>query len=267
MPNPPSIHSFNPARTTRGGRVTVEAHDSATELVIFGEIGGAEGVTAEAVREKLRNAVRDITVHINSGGGDFFEGVAIHNALREHRSVRVVVDGLAASAASIIAMAGTKIEMAAGAFMMIHNAWGAVVGSADDMRAAAALFDSISREIADIYAKRTGIDHARVASLMAAETWLNADEAIKLRFADGRTQTPAVFAAVDLSGFRNAPPLPITKSLPDKSSVEAALRDVGLSRRKAAALVNAGWPAIISPENDIAPLQDIAAALREGIKP
>src|SRR5690606_40681426 len=101
---------------------------------------------------------QDITVRINSPGGDMFEGIAIYNLLRAHPA-KVTVEGLgwAASAASIIAMAGDEIRMGLGSFMMVHTAWGIVIGNRHDMRDAATLFDRFDAAIADIYQARTGM--------------------------------------------------------------------------------------------------------------
>jgi ATP-dependent protease ClpP protease subunit len=127
----------------------------------------------------------DVTVQINSPGGDMFEGIAIYNLLRAHPAkVTVEVLGWAASAASIIAMAGDNIRMGLGSFMMVHNAWGMVVGNRHDMRDAADLFDGFDAAIADIYEARTGMKRADIEKLMDAETFMGPSEAVKNGFAD-----------------------------------------------------------------------------------
>lgn len=144
------------------------------------------GVTAKRISAALRSiGERDVVVKINSPGGDLFEGIAIYNLLRKHpASVRVEVLGWAASAASIIAMAGDEIVMGLGTFMMVHNAWGMVVGNRHDMRDAADLFDSFDGAIADIYTARTGQDRAAIEKLMDAETFMGPTEALANGFAD-----------------------------------------------------------------------------------
>ena len=258
-----SIKSYLPPRATRGGHVSVRGRGDTTELVIFGEIGN-DGVKPADVRAKLAGATGTVVAHINSPGGDFFDGLTIHNTLRERGNIRVVIDGLAASAASIIAMAGDEIGMAQGAFLMVHEAWSLAVGPASEMRAVADVLDKISGEIAGIYANRTGQDRSKIAQMMAIETWLTAEEAVDQGFADTIAKTEASFSAADLSVYRNAPRIPVAPPAPDKRTAEASLRQAGLSRRKAAALVAAGWPAIIDPATDLEPLRDLAAELRKG---
>src|SRR5690606_8672083 len=128
---------------------------------------------------------KDVTVKINSPGGDMFEGIAIYNLLRAHKAkVTVEVLGWAASAASIIAMAGDEIRMGLGTFMMVHNAWGVVIGNRHDMRDAADLFDGFDGAIVDIYEARSGMKRADIEKLMDAETFMGPSEAVKNGFAD-----------------------------------------------------------------------------------
>src|SRR5690606_11960490 len=131
--------------------------DSDTTISILDVIGEdfwtGSGVTANRISAALRSiGNKDIIVRINSPGGDMFEGIAIYNLLRAHPArVTVEVLGWAASAASIIAMAGDDIRMGLGSFMMVHNAWGVVIGNRHDMRDAATLFDRFDAALADIY--------------------------------------------------------------------------------------------------------------------
>jgi ATP-dependent Clp protease protease subunit len=150
------------------------------------------GVTARRVAGALRAIGKGpVTVNVNSPGGDMFEGLAIYNLLREHPAeVTVRVMGLAASAASVIAMAGDRIEMGLGSMLMIHNSWGLVVGNQHDMRAAADVFAEFDAAMADIYAARTGGDMDEIAALMTAETWLRAERAIEMGFADAAFDAP-----------------------------------------------------------------------------
>lgn len=156
-------------------------------LEVIGEdwwTGG--GVTAKRVSAALRSiGKQDVTVKINSPGGDMFEGIAIYNLLRAHPAkVTVEVLGWAASAASIIAMAGDEIRMGLGSFMMVHNAWGVVIGNRHDMRDSAELFDGFDGAIADIYEARTSMKRADIEKLMDAETFMGPSEAVKNGFAD-----------------------------------------------------------------------------------
>ncbi|ARC87133.1 head maturation protease, ClpP-related [Rhodovulum sp. MB263] len=172
-----------------------EADDAAT-ISVYDVIGEdwwtGEGVTASRIAGALRSiGKKPVTVNVNSPGGDMFEGLAIYNLLREHPAeVTVRVMGLAASAASVIAMAGDRIEMGLGSFLMIHNSWGGVVGDQNDMRAAAGTFAEFDAAMADIYAARTGMDAAAVSEMMNAETWLRAEAAIEAGFADGTFEAP-----------------------------------------------------------------------------
>jgi ATP-dependent Clp protease protease subunit len=161
--------------------------DTITMFDVIGEdfwTGG--GVTAKRISGALRAiGKRDVTVKINSPGGDMFEGIAIYNLLREHPArVTVEVVGWAASAASIIAMAGDEIRMGLGSFMMIHNAWGCVCGNRHDMRDAATLFDGFDGALADIYVARTGVERDEVVALMDGETFMGATDAVERGFAD-----------------------------------------------------------------------------------
>lgn len=164
--------------------------DADNTITIFDVIGEdfwtGGGVTAKRVSAALRAIGKnDVTVKINSPGGDMFEGIAIFNMLRAHPAkVTVEVLGWAASAASIIAMAGDEIRMGLGTFMMVHNAWGVVVGNRHDMRDAADLFDGFDGAIADIYEARTGQKRADIEKLMDAESFMGPSEAVKNGFAD-----------------------------------------------------------------------------------
>lgn len=144
------------------------------------------GVTARSVAAALRlHGGGPVTVTINSPGGDLFEGLAIHNLLRAHSAaVEVRIIGLAASAASIIAMAGDRIEMGSGAFLMIHNAWGIVMGNRHDMRDLAETFEEFDQAMAAIYAARSGLASAEVAALMDRDSWIGAERAVELGLAD-----------------------------------------------------------------------------------
>ncbi len=159
------------------------AAEGVTEIFLYDEIG-FWGVTAKEFVDQL-NAISTprITVRINSPGGDVFDGLAIHAALKQHPSeITCQVDGIAASAASFIALAGKKCIMSENALMMVHCAWGFALGNKSDMRETADILDKIDSQLADIYAKKTGKDPAKCLAMMAGEgkndgTWLTAQEA------------------------------------------------------------------------------------------
>lgn len=145
------------------------------------------GFTAKRAAAALRSiGERDIVVQVSSPGGDMFEGIAIYNMLRAHKGkVTVQVFGWAASAASIIAMAGDEIVMGLGSFMMIHKPWGMVQGTDDDFFDAAKLFRTFTSALVDIYEARTGMKRSSIDALMAAgDTFMAPSEAVKNGFAD-----------------------------------------------------------------------------------
>lgn len=159
-------------------------------ISVFDPIGydpwTGDGVTAKRIGAALRGMNgKDVTVNINSPGGDMFEGLAIYNLLREHKgAVTVKVMGVAASAASIIAMAGDTVEIGRSAFLMIHNCWIVAVGNKTELRAAADTIEPFDRAMADVYSARTGLDFKAVAKLMDAETFIGGSDAVDQGFAD-----------------------------------------------------------------------------------
>lgn len=144
------------------------------------------GVTAKGVTAQLRAiGDRPVEVQINSPGGDMFEGLAIYNVLREHsQPVTVKVMGMAASAASIIAMAGDTIEIGAAAFLMIHNCWVVAAGNRHDMQEVANFLAPFDTAMADVYAQRSGATAAQCAKWMDEETYMSGSMAIERGFAD-----------------------------------------------------------------------------------
>lgn len=165
------------------------AHDDKRSINVFGRIGedfDGSGVTDRLVSAALRRMGEGpVTVNINSRGGDFFTGVNIYNQLREHEGeVTVRVLGLAASAASIVAMASDNLQIAKSAFLMIHNSNGIVMGNANDMESAAALFRQFDGAMAGVYADRSDIDREQIAEWMDAETFFNGEEAVENGLAD-----------------------------------------------------------------------------------
>lgn len=180
-----------------GAGVRAVARDD-NVITMFGDIGedywSDSGITAKKVTAQLR-AIGDraVEVHINSGGGDMFEGIAIFNVLREHpQDVTIKVMGMAASAASIIAMAGDTIEIGAASFFMIHNCWVGAVGNRHDMAEVAVFLEPFDRAMADVYAARTGASVADVQKWMDAETWMSGSVAIERGFAQSLLPADAV---------------------------------------------------------------------------
>jgi len=186
---PDAIERWSPAiRAAQSDDATISIMDP------IGMTWEGEGVTAKRIGAALRSiGNRDVVVNVNSPGGDFFEGVAIYNLLRDHPArVTVRVMGLAASAASVVAMAGDELLIGDGAFLMIHNAWAVAVGNRHDMRAAADQLEPFDKAMTDVYAARTGIKAERVAELMDAETWINSSQAVDEGWASGLIERDAV---------------------------------------------------------------------------
>ena len=144
------------------------------------------GVTAKRVAAQLRAiGDRPVECQINSPGGDVFEGIAIYNVLREHpQPITIKVMGMAASAASIIAMAGDTIEIGAASFLMIHNTWVVSAGNRHDMREVADWLEPFDIALVDVYAARTGQDAKTIAKWMDDETFMSGSMAIERGFAD-----------------------------------------------------------------------------------
>lgn len=179
--------------------IQAKANNAAAEISIYDEIG-AWGVTAKDFIAELKALdAGTIKVSINSPGGSVFDALAMFNALRQHpASIEVTVMGVAASAASLIAMAGDKIIMPANAFMMIHNPLNFAYGNAEELREMADVLDKIGASLVAIYVKRTGMAEEEVKALLDAETWLNADEAVAKGFADEVQAEMKIAARFDL---------------------------------------------------------------------
>lgn len=152
------------------------------------------GFTSRRAAAALREiGDQPVTVNINSPGGDYFEGVAIYEMLRAHPArVTVQIAGMAASIASVIAMAGDEVRIARTSSIMIHNAWTIVLGNRHDLQAAADWLAPFDAAIAAVYADRADLDAARAAEMMDAETWIFGDQAIELGFADAILNGDAV---------------------------------------------------------------------------
>lgn len=161
---------------------------------VIGQDYWGEGVTAKRIAGALRamNGA-DVTVNINSPGGDMFEGLAIYNLLCEYEGrVTVKVLGIAASAASVIAMAGDDIQIGRGAFLMIHNCWVYAMGNRHDFAELAQSLEPFDNAMADIYAARSGLDMAAVQKLMDAESYIGGSDAVAKGLADSLLSADAV---------------------------------------------------------------------------
>lgn len=181
------------------------------EIYIFGVVvdykwyDDDDDVTAKEFIDAIKN-LGDLDIHINSPGGSVPAGNAIYNALRRHKGdVAVYIDGMAASIASVIAMAGNRVIMPENALLMIHDPWSYAVGNAADMRKTADTLDKFKSGLVAAYRDKTGLDEGEIERMMSDETWITAAEAVAMGFADELEQPIAVAARFDLSRYRNVP--------------------------------------------------------------
>jgi len=194
------------------------------EILLYGDVGDpycwGDGFTVTDVASALaEHGPGDVPVRLNSGGGIAFDGVAIYSLLRSHEGkVHVIVDGIAASAASLILMAGDTREMRDGAMVMIHDAAGLTFGTAADHQRDATVLDKLSDQYAGIYAARSGLEREEVRSLMRAETWFTADEAVAQGLVTGKAESLAEpTASFNYRLYARAP-----KGLPSRFKPQAA---------------------------------------------
>ena len=190
-----------------------------TEILIYGIVGDSwDGLDANTLVPLISDGDDDLDVRINSPGGYVMEGLAIYNAIirqkAKGRKVTTHIDGLAASMGSVIAMAGDDIVMADNALMMIHNPWDCACGDAADLRRAADKLDMIRDQIVGIYAKQTGIETDTLISMLDAETWMTAVEALAQNFVTSTEDAITVSASyVKPFGFKHAPDSPLISAM------------------------------------------------------
>jgi ATP-dependent Clp endopeptidase proteolytic subunit ClpP len=179
------------------------------EIQLYGVIGDElDGLDSATIREQIQQSSGPLDVRINSGGGFVHEGLAIHTALAQYPDrVTVTVDGIAASMASAVAMAGDQIRMAENALLMVHDPWSGAIGNSEELRKEAETLDKIRDSLVGIYARRTGADRETVTAWMNAETWFDAEDALAAGLADEILEPVAAAALTgfDLSSFHNVP--------------------------------------------------------------
>jgi len=182
------------------------------EILIYDVIGKGffeDGVTPESVHAQIMEASgEDILVRINSPGGLVADGITIMNLLAGYSgSVDISIDGLAASAATIVALGGERVTMANGSRYMIHDPWGATVGNADEHAKSVERLNATANDMAELYASRIGGDADKVRAMMREEVWLSALEAVEMGFADGMAEGVKSLACKVPSefGYRNTP--------------------------------------------------------------
>jgi ATP-dependent Clp endopeptidase proteolytic subunit ClpP len=164
----------------------VKGAANAAEIYFYGEVGWE--ITAQMVADEFKQLEAEkVNLYINSPGGDVFEGIAIYNIIqRSQVNVTAYIDGLAASAASFVALAADDVLIAEHAQMMIHNPWAGAIGESKDLQKTKDLLDELKQQMIAIYSKKTGLPEAQVAQMMDDETWMNAEKAVELGFADSK---------------------------------------------------------------------------------
>lgn len=222
------------------------AADTGNVIEVFDVIGEdywtGEGVTAKKIAAKLRELNgADVSVYINSPGGDMFEGLAIYNLFREYSGeVTTKAIGMAASAASVIFEAGDKRQIGASAFLMIHNAWTLAAGNRHDFRAMADYLEPFDAAMAEIYSAASGVPVAEVNKLLDAETWIQGSDAVEQGFADELLASDKVLHDTSASSSSAA------------AKLDRALAQAGMPRSERRELlkeVKAGKPSATSEED------------------
>jgi len=224
------------------------------EIWIYEEIGESfwndDGISAKSFQKELSGIkASQIDLHINSPGGLVFEGIAIYNLLKQYpANITTYIDGLAASIASVIALAGNKVIMAENGLFMIHKASGIVMGTSDDMRDFADKLDKINGSIITTYISKTKKDESEINNLMAAETWMNAKEALEMGFIDEISGEADMSACAKfISVMQKAKFKHIPENIADKKlnftarNLEHILRGAGVSQKQAKAILAGGY--------------------------
>lgn len=224
-----------------GTKFSASLSGDATEIDLYDEIGGW-GVTARDFRNRLKDASGDIVLRVNSPGGSITDGVAIYNDLLAHKGkVRVEITGVAASIASIIAMAGEEIAIAENAFMMIHNGWGLTVGNKQDHMDAVTVLTKMDDAMARTYATKAKTGIRTIKQMMDDETWMGGKEAKELGFATEILKPIDAQAKFDMTVFEQLPDElrfddeVFAKAETDEDFVKILMRDAGYTRSQAKA--------------------------------
>jgi ATP-dependent Clp protease, protease subunit len=231
---------------------SIQNKSDRAEIWIYEMIGedffSGGGIIADAFRKDLATVkASKIDLHINSPGGDVFDGLAIYNLLKQHPAkITTYIDGIAASIASVIALAGDEVYMAENALFMIHNPRGMVFGESSDMRKRADVLDTARNSISKAYLAKTGKDEQSIFALMDAETWMDASDALDIGFIDGTTEKIDMAACAKFvpimakAGFKQVPAISGEKPAPTAKDANKALRNVGFSRQQAKIILAKG---------------------------
>lgn len=280
MPEPTPRDRFAAVAKSTPSRFKLAVQERAASMHLYGIVGDYwDGIDATAVVQDVRALdVDTIQVYVNSPGGDVYDGIAIRNALQEHPArVVLTVDGLAASAASLIATGADEVVMATGSELMIHDVWSIAIGNADEIRDTADALDRLSDTAAAMYAEKAGGDAVDWRALMKAETWYTADEAVAAGLADrtttgtaqnvtdlsmyahaGRAAAPAPHPAAALANRKEEPVTGLTRAeldaaLADQSEAQNRLLETRLATLSTGAAASTGptWPSFGSFLKDL----------------
>jgi ATP-dependent protease ClpP protease subunit len=257
---------------------SIKAKSDISEIWLYDEIGKdffGDGVTAKEFLAEL-NAIKSpkIDMHINSPGGAVFDGAAIYNAVKRHpATVTSYIDGIAASIASVIALAGERVVMAANALYMMHNPSGLTYGTSEDMRKTADILDKVRDTMVGAYTDKSKKTGEQICAMLDAETWLDAEEAMAAGFVDeiGNEMDMAACAkfvpVMSKLGFQHIPQsINGKKETPSLKEIERVLRDAGCSRKAAKSILAKGYsddlrdagspddpPPVVAPPRDVEP--------------
>ena len=228
-------------------KITAQSDDEA-EIMIYDVIGWPFISADDFVRALAGITAKTVTVRINSPGGDVFDGMAIFNALKTYNGKVVTrIEGIAASMASVIALAGKEVQAYANTMYMIHEPYAFTAGNQYSLRELADILEKMSGQMIDIYSSNASPGKREIAQMMKDETWLTAKEAKEKGFIDTIIDGKAAKAQFDLSMFDNAPDIFTAahhEGEPTQRQIEKALRDAGLSKNKAQAVLAGGWKAL-----------------------
>jgi ATP-dependent Clp endopeptidase proteolytic subunit ClpP len=258
----------------------IENKTDKAEIWLYDEIGEdwwtGGGVTAKAFQKEI-SAIKapQIDLHINSPGGSVFDGVTIYNLIKQHpANVTTYIDGIAASIASVIALAGDRVVMAENAIYMIHSPSGGVYGKSSDMRSFADVLDKINGTMVGTYVAKTGKPEDEISAMLDTETWLDADEALEAGFIDeisGALDMAACARFVPVMakmGYRHIPEnIVALKDPPSPRTLERALRDVGLSSRQAKKILAEGLAGTIRDEAEPQQEPEAPAPVQRDVAP
>jgi len=248
------------------GKYQIENKANDATVYIYDEIGWFGVEASQFVKDLQKITAGTINVRINSPGGNVFDGVAIANAIKSHSAKTVVyIDGIAASIASVIALAGDEVVMAENAFFMFHEAWSITIGSAEDLRKEADLLDKIDGVLAQTYVKKTGKDEKEIKDLMTAETWLTAAEALEMGMIDRIEEGEKVEAMFDLSVFANVPECLNGECETELNprDLERTLRENGYSRSQAKEIAGLAKGLVEDPVRDAQDPDEVDQAVRD----